>query len=483
MGNVRFSSYIDEKQSLREVKIKSLGVNYPYNLFNSALLKVLPGEQFKTANILKDLFYAELDYINVTEKCHEKNEKGDLFLPMGCIEGIREREETRERAKFDRINRDVSMSLDYNPILTTHFGTFDLSCMFQSSGFARYHLITGIDNVLSEHYILGTVPVPEDAKHQKQLKALVQDQLDFFKESEASLFESVGEPHLEHTQSSPLIAICQLQATGVISTSFAGGLILPLMMKVDEILGKICTQNKKLDIKGMLIDCFGWNDWTIILRGGSYSLLAECINEIRNITWKDIYTKLNNIYTPSDLKFKAHGFERLERIINLLSEQENNTKEADNHILSTSMTSCGILSQFKDKTETFDKWNIEDNKTSFSINITSKPGHEKAVHESIFPTAKEQYFSVGKTDISISSTDMCDNTENSLKDTLQQWFLHIEKLKDSKHITSTTKEFHSEIPFSKTGGNIYPYIDLFTKHITKYLAPHKNLCTSFGSGR
>lgn len=384
--------------NMRNPFVETLGVRYHPHLLNVVLLNVEPMQE---KNVIDDIDQHLRDYrmglwkADFARQHHLKIGQGGDAL----------------QAYLDAMEDAHRHSLLARPVHTTVFGAFGIGTVFTSTSFGLCHCFGGMDRVVSQQVLLGTVPSPTfDCRF-----GVLRQNPDMFlcPFDHAALLDSAecppdGTP--EHAaMQQPILVFSQLQVSGLISTISASNLVLPLMLTIDARLRDTVAELRKgdpsIDVTALLMDIQGWSDYALILRTSSYEAANECVERMAGLTLEDVLATWRSAMADEDLAESLKlelGLElqamddRLKRMSGHLTRHKPNLQIAKTlqytHLFGSSISTMGILwpycnhaiayeyfrlekpSGILPAKDIYDGWNIS-GEMNATIQICTRPGH------------------------------------------------------------------------------------------------------------
>lgn len=351
---------------LRSCRIEPLGVRLPHGIVDIVLMNVRPGFE-----------KAVIDSIDKRLAIYRKGLAG---VEYACSHGLDTNHETyksRHKSAFERHVQECEngnrTSLLSRAVHATLLSEFQLATIFMSTGYGQKTSLESLDHVLAHRSIQGSVPVPGIPPEPGDFIYLQQQDPDAFltpfDHGRALNSEAPAE-----VRSRPLLTICQLQTAGLIRTTDAANVSLPLLYAIedkmrcvlednaepyrDTIEESACKARQPASVSGLLICSSEWNDYTLLLRSTDLNDATRCIAAIVSITLADLMDRwaalekygkrcpeMNDPMVLQRGKFQQR-FSRLVRCLS--SEREEVPKDArtKNHFFSASTSTPGILWPF-----------------------------------------------------------------------------------------------------------------------------------------
>lgn len=373
---------------MRNPFVETLGVRYHPHFLNVVLLNVEPMQE---KNVIDDIDQHLSGYRRGLWKADYARQKGCKINEGGPeLEAFVAGKEEEHQA-----------SLLARPVHATVFGAFGIATVFTSTSFGLCHCFGGMDRVLSQQVLLGTVPSPT---LDYSFDVLCQEPDDFLKPfHHAKLMGQTTVPSPDTAEfkamQQPILVFSQLQVSGLISTISASNLVLPLMLALDRKLSDTVT---RLGVGGqvtaLLMDIQGWSDYVLILRTSSYEAANECVECVAGLTledlcqaWEDISKAAgDDVPLQAELKLELQAMDdRLERMGRYLAGKRaplrSELTQQHTHLFGSSIATMGILWPYchhailhqdgrLGTNVIYDAWSIS-GETTATIQICTRPGH------------------------------------------------------------------------------------------------------------
>lgn len=346
---------------LRPCRIEPLGVYLPYPIVNIVLMNVRPGFE-----------KVVIDHIDNRLSIYRKHL---ARMEYACKERLSTDFSTE--AQMQEVNQYVALweeqhqsSLLSRAVHATLLGDYQLATVFTSIDYGQKSNLEALDYVMAHRTIPGSVPISCLSFDSPDFHYLRQRNPDEFLRP-FNHTEGFFEPAPAEVRKQPLLTICQLQTAGLIRTTNAANILLPLLYAIEAKLREAmrskdpaasCDPNKEMEdtpsVEALLVCSSEWNDYTLLLRSSDLNDAVHCIASVVSITLADLMTQWSSLeknpsYSEEMLDpvvlQRGKFNDRFCRLIQCLGDdQEHLPKDANtkNHVFSASTTISGVLWPF-----------------------------------------------------------------------------------------------------------------------------------------
>lgn len=255
-------SLLDAPPGVRLPRVEGLGITYRNGLMNVVLSKIRPCDE---RSVIKRIDNALKGYRTHLAKVEDSRDRCVTFhssppAPAG----------SNGKTAGD-IAREEPAGILCEAVHATLLGRQQLATIFRSHGFGLCHVFGSIDQILSHQIILGDIPSPVDPLPFKVLSQ---------KDPDGFFSRATGSDLTGSSLGAPLLTICQLEVSGLLRCVSAANITLPLLLAIDECLTD-CAPGR---LRGLVLNTFGWSDYTLLLRTYDIETALYCVDRLRRLT-------------------------------------------------------------------------------------------------------------------------------------------------------------------------------------------------------